>query len=126
MIQKLQQVHSLNIVSKYWRHIQQGSKTVEGRIYDGVCAKIQSNDFIQFCMNEQPTRSLTCKVLKVHKFKSFESMLKTMGTKNCLPDIESIEEGIKIYRSFPSYATKEKTHGVVAFSIVHLPHPKLK
>ena len=55
-------------------------------------------------------------VTSVHWYRSFERMLTIEKVHNCLPTVRSVQDGCKIYRSFPG-SYREKTHGVLAFRI---------
>ena len=59
---------------------------------------------------------LRVRVLSIHKYDSYEDMLKVEGLKNCLPTATSVTEGCNIYRSFPG-AYQERKRGVLAFRI---------
>ena len=62
---------------------------------------------------------LRVRVLSVHKYDSYEVMLKVEGLQNCLPTTTSVTEGCNIYRSFPG-AYMERKNGVLAFRITNL------
>ena len=59
---------------------------------------------------------LRVRVLSMHKYASYENMLKVEGLQNCLPTVTSATEGCNIYRSFPG-AYMERKRGVLAFRI---------
>jgi len=61
-------------------------------------------------------KTLQVYVTSVHWYRSFERMLTMEKLHNCLPTVKSVEDGCKIYRSFPG-SYREKTHGVLAFRI---------
>ncbi len=122
---RIRAFHSLSLMNKYWLQIENGKKTVEGRIFDGIARHIRAQDIIQFSMNNDPAKNLFCKVTKADKFDTFEEMLRVLGLGKCLPDVKSIEEGVAIYHSFSNYAEREKKFGVVGFSIEHLPDFKI-
>lgn len=62
-------------------------------------------------------RWIHAEILRLSKYDSFLSMLKTEGLQNCLPGIGSLEDGVQIYHSFPDYKTRESAYGVLAIAI---------
>ncbi len=53
-------------------------------------------------------------------------MLEKEGLKNMLPQAKSIEEGVKIYRKFPTFAEKENKFGAYAIEVKFIDLEKLK
>jgi ASC-1-like (ASCH) protein len=109
--------HSLLIQAQFLDFIDQGFKTVEGRLGSDKYSLVKPGDIFEFVTVEDETRRLRCVVLQVFKYMSFQNMLESQGLKKCLPHIDSIDEGVKVYRSFPGYAEGEKTYGAFAFHI---------
>ncbi|WP_457614510.1 HisA/HisF-related TIM barrel protein [Methanopyrus sp.] len=103
-------VHHMGLEEEYLNLIKEGRKTVEGRVKDDKRARIKPGDKILF------NRRLLVKVVDVREYDSFEEMLREEGLKNVLPNVNSIEEGIEIYRRFYS-SGKEKMFGVLAIEI---------
>jgi hypothetical protein len=59
---------------------------------------------------------LLLEVQDVHRYTSFSEMLKVEGLAKVLPGVESIEEGVQVYRNFYS-EEKERMNGVVAIRV---------
>lgn len=98
----------------YLRPIIDGRKTIEGRINNGPFQKLKEGNFIRFfCQNTEAY----CQVTKVNKYSSFAEMLQQEGVKPCLPDVNSLQEGIRIYDAIPGYAEKANRCGVLAIHI---------
>lgn len=98
----------------YLRPIIDGRKTIEGRINNGPFKKLQEGHFIRFhCQNTEAY----CQVTKVNRYSSFAEMLQKEGVKPCLPDVPSLQEGIRIYDNIPGYADKARQFGVLAIHI---------
>ncbi len=94
----------------YLRAIAEGRKKVEGRLYDEKRQGIRPGDTILF------ENRLMCVVKDVRTYSSFREMLEREGLENVLPGMESIEEGVKVYRRF--YPEEdEKRYGVVAIEV---------
>ena len=105
---------TFNIQQKYLEAIQEGTKTVEGRIYRGRYTKVAPGDKVCFLSG---SIKVLCRVLSVNKYSKFEQMLEKEGVNRCLPGIYNTKEGIRIYYSFGNYKELEKQYGVVAFKI---------
>ncbi len=108
--------HEVLIQKKYFDLIKSGKKTVEGRINDVPYKKISLGDVILF-KDETNQSLLRCRVLERHYYSSFREMLIEETLAKCLPDVGSVSEGERIYRSFPQYAEREKLCGAIAFLI---------
>ncbi|WP_456481333.1 HisA/HisF-related TIM barrel protein [Methanopyrus sp.] len=103
-------VHHMGLEEEYLELIKEGKKTVEGRVKDDKRTRIKPGDKILF------NRRLLVKVVDVREYDSFEEMLREEGLENVLPNVDSIEEGVEIYRRFYS-SGKEKMFGVLAIEI---------
>jgi ASC-1-like (ASCH) protein len=94
--------------------IKNGSKTIEGRINSGFFKTLKSGQTVKFFSKEG---NVTCKIVKIAFYKSFKEMLETEGFKNCIPEVNSLEDAVKIYDSIPGYSFKANKFGVLA---IHL------
>jgi len=106
--------HSVTLKQQYIRQIKNGSKTVEGRINSGMFLKFRAGDEVRFFCN---TDEVTCRVTKITSYNSFRDMLEATGVENCLADVRSLEEGVRIYDNIPGYAAKARQFGVLAIHI---------
>lgn len=111
MIVKLQ----LKIVRRYFEWILKGVKTVEGRLKKPGVASLKPGDIIEFIT--EPWSTAKAQVTYVKEYKSFKEMLLDQGVKNCLPDLSDLEEGVRVYHSFPGYQESESHFGVIAIGI---------
>lgn len=102
--------HRLPLQSRYEQMIRQGHKTIEGRVFKGVAAKIKPGDIVVF-------GSAKCIVREIYTYGSFEEMLIDCGLDHVLPRCPSIQQGVQVYYGFPGYRQAEAQHGVVAFCI---------
>ncbi len=109
--------HSFPLKKQYLDLIKSGRKTVEGRIATTTFLSIHAGDSIEFFSN---TDRVLCKVSGVGRYPSFREMLSKVGTENCLPGTRSLEEGVRIYDSIPSYAEKSARFGVLALHITKI------
>ncbi|XP_010463786.1 PREDICTED: uncharacterized protein LOC104744426 isoform X2 [Camelina sativa] len=100
----------LHVQEPYFTQLKDGLKTVEGRCAVGDYMRISSGAFILF------NKCLLLEVQDVHHYTSFSEMLRLEGLAKVLPGVESIEEGVKVYRNFYS-EEKERLNGVVAIRV---------
>lgn len=100
----------------YFSFIKEGVKTIEGRLLKGLYQELKIGDEIQVYNNEE-TESVLVKVLALRKYTSFQEMLEKEESKKILPDADSIEQGLEIYRKFYS-PEQENQFGVLAIEVV--------
>jgi len=99
---------------QYIHMIQKGSKTVEGRINNGMFKSYKKDDLVRFFCQQD---DVTCKIEDAVPYKSFEEMLTAEGVGCCIPGIYKVSEGVRLYHQIPGYEQKAKQHGVVAFRL---------
>jgi ASC-1-like (ASCH) protein len=104
-----------NIRPQYFDLIQNGKKTIEGRIATKEILSLKVGENIVFLSEEKEPMKCVVKSLRVYH--SFELMIEKEGIEKVLPGIKTIEEGVALYRSFPNYEEREKMFGVVAIEI---------
>ena len=107
-------VHQLGVQSSYLRMIRSGKKNVEGRIAKSKYGSFRPGDTLEFRSEDE---ILVTKIVELKHFSSFEQMLNHYGVQACLPDLDSVEEAVKVYRSFPNYAEQESIYGVMGIKI---------
>ncbi|ASJ05551.1 ASCH domain-containing protein [Thermococcus barossii] len=100
----------MGLQEEYLRAIAEGRKRIEGRLYDEKRQAIRPGDEIVF------ENKLVCVVKDLRVYPSFREMLEREGIENVLPGVESIEEGVRVYRRFYS-EEKERKYGVVAIEV---------
>jgi ASC-1-like (ASCH) protein len=99
----------------YYTFLKKGLKTIEGRVKNGKYRLVKKGDHI-VVHNSTETDSTEVIVERVAYYPSFEEMLKMEPIKKILPDVETVEDGIEVYRKF--YMEKEeKKYGVVAIEV---------
>lgn len=112
-------VVNINIKQRWFNYIQSGEKTVEGRIAKGFVAKLKVGDTINFLSKDSNDNDIQIskRVIYLNKYKSFKDMLTNEGLENCLPRFNSIDDGVRLYHSFPGYRENERNHGVMAIGL---------
>ncbi|XP_002987745.2 uncharacterized protein LOC9651814 [Selaginella moellendorffii] len=99
----------LHVQDRFLSQLRDGSKIVEGRCATGFYSRIRPGDYLLF------NGVLIMETKDVRAYESFQDMLETEGLENVLPGIESVEEGIGIYRGF--YSRETEALGVLALHV---------
>jgi len=97
--------------------VQSGRKTVEGRLNKPELHSLKVGERIRFQREKQPQNFVNVKVIYLRTYPTFREMLDREGLHSCFPDVKSLEEGVRLYHSFPSYYEKEKFYGALAIGI---------
>lgn len=113
----------LSIQDKYFKLLQQGRKTVEGRVNMPDMRQVQARDRLLFVTPKQ--HSLMCKVQRVTTYSNFSQMLVAEGVGNMLPGLhvtsgaanDLLAKAVALYRHFPGYAKQVKRYGALAFAV---------
>ncbi|KAI7728206.1 hypothetical protein M8C21_012898 [Ambrosia artemisiifolia] len=110
LIKMLQTVEfELHVQEPFFSQLKDGHKTIEGRCA-GPLNRIKSGSLILF------NKCLLLQVEDVHYYASFSDMLAAEGLDKVLPGVETIKEGVQIYRKFYS-EEREKSNGVLAIIV---------
>lgn len=99
-----------NISEPWFSLIKVGLKTVEGRLNKGDFASLIKGDCIKFVNTEELgfMRNYTIKITSIHKYTSFKEYLEKEKLEKCLPGIDTIEDGVKVYYKYYSKEEEEK------------------
>ena len=101
-------------VSEPWfGYIKSGKKTVEGRKNTGDFEKMQSGDIVKWIHSDE---YVLTKIVSKKVYKTFKEYLETEGLSNCLPGIDTIEDGIKVYYKYYTPEDEAK-YGVIAIKL---------
>ena len=106
-------IYEKDVTEPWFSYIVDIKKTVEGRLNKGDWTHMEFGDQIVWKSPGWSCRSL---VIKAVEYDSFEEYLKAEGLEKTLPGVETIEEGIDVYRQFYSVEDEQK-YGVIA---IHL------
>ncbi len=113
-------MRSLRIISNkklpFLQYIQSGKKKAEGRIAINFVKSFKTGDLLKL---ENSSEYAVCEITYLNFYSDFEEMLTSEGLKNMLPFADSLEEGIKIYKSFPG-AKRVNELGCCAIGIKHI------
>ncbi|CAJ2661035.1 unnamed protein product [Trifolium pratense] len=104
----------LHVQEPFFTQLKDGLKTIEGRCASDKYNRIELGNLILL------NKSVVFEVQGVRRYPSFFNMLETENLGEVLPGVESVEEGVKIYRRFYT-EEKEQTNGVLAITVSKLP-----
>lgn len=99
----------------YFTFIKNGQKTFEGRIRKGWYRLVKPGDHI-IIYNEEETDSIEVLVKSARPYVSMREMIENEPLKKLLPDVETIEQGIKVFKRFYT-EEQEREFGAVAIEI---------
>lgn len=108
---------TLRLQAHFLTQVTLGKKTVEGRIFKPKYAHLSLGQTIRFEENDHPNRFVDVRIAHLNKYSSFRNMLIKERLENCLPGVNSIEEGVQVYHSIPDYMKEEREFGVLAMGI---------
>ena len=80
---KIKMIHVMKLHSTPFEMIQSGRKTIELRLHDEKRRLISIGDEIKFVSLSDPTISLNCRVIALHKFDSFENLYDSLPLLKC-------------------------------------------
>ncbi|MBS0648792.1 MAG: ASCH domain-containing protein [Verrucomicrobia bacterium] len=101
----------------YFSMVQSGRKTVEGRLNKPDLHNLKVGERIRFQRENEVKHFVDVRVISLRQYPTFREMLKREGLNRCLPDVKTVEEGVQIYHSFPSYRENEMLYGALAIGI---------
>ena len=92
-------------------------KTVEGRLNKEDWIHMNVDDIIQFTNKERGVeKKFSVKIVKICHYDTFRLYLEEAGLKNCLPGVDTIEQGLDIYYKIYSIEDEMK-YKVKAFHL---------
>lgn len=102
----------------YFDYILHGRKLYETRIYDKKRKGIKLLDKVKFVDKSNKKRTFNALITELSYFDNFKNALTDVGIKKVLPNAKSLENGIKIYNSFPhgeggTFKDAAKKYGVL-------------
>ncbi len=98
--------------------IQLGIKKCEGRLNKGDFSMMKKGDYIKFQNNDFGfDREFRVKITSIHNYNSFEEYLQKETLSKCLPTIDTIDNGVAIYRKYYKKEDEEK-YKIIAIRII--------
>lgn len=109
--------HTMNLNPKPFEMISEGRKTIELRLNDEKRRLIQEGDEIEFISVSDSGKRLNCKVIRLHRFPSFEELYKSLPLKECGYTEENISRADPV--DMEKYYSRERQaeYGVLGIEI---------
>jgi ASC-1-like (ASCH) protein len=108
----------LTISEPWFSLIENGQKSVEGRLFKGIFTQFRVNDTIRFINKwNGKEKSLTVKITKLTKYPNFGDLLFNEKLYKVLPGFPNIKCGIVLYDRLYSSFNEIKEHGTLAIEI---------
>ncbi len=109
--------HVMNLHSAPFEMIRSGRKTIELRLYDEKRRLISVGDEIEFVNSSDSATSLSCRVIALHRFDSFEDLYAALPLLQCGYTENDIltasPNDMDVYYS----KEKQKEYGVIGIEI---------
>jgi len=94
-------IYEKNLSEPWFSLIKFRIKTVEGRLNRGDFANMQIGDIIIFTNNELDfERKFQIEIKNILYYDNFQTYLENESLDRCLPTIDTIENGLKIYYKY--------------------------
>ncbi|XP_019436532.1 PREDICTED: uncharacterized protein LOC109342923 isoform X1 [Lupinus angustifolius] len=100
----------IHVQEPFFSQLKDGLKTIEGRCASGKYRRIELGNLILV------NKSVVFEVQGLRKYPTFYDMLEAESLEKVLPGVESVEEGVKVYRRFYT-EEKEQENGVLAIIV---------
>ncbi len=116
-IKKNHKMITKNVSEPWFSLIKLELKTIEGRLNKGDFKNLRINDIISWTNDDLGFhREFKTRIIGKKQYDNFESYLLNEGLNQCLPCIDNIEDGLKVYFK---YYTKEqeKEYGILALEL---------
>ncbi len=99
---------------RVYEALRKGEKSVETRAMSDEYGEIKVGDWLVFNCGKD---SLEKEVGEVKHFKSLRELLDNYGFEEIMPFVESEEEALKVWESFPGYKERIAKGGMLAFEL---------
>lgn len=111
-------IHTLNLSPQPFAMIENGSKTIELRLWDEKRSQIRVGDTLRFVHTDDSARTLTARVTALHRFPNFAALYAALPLEKCgyLPaEVATASPAdMNVYYS----TEKQAAYGVVGIEIV--------
>ena len=98
-----------NLSEPWFSLIKLKLKKYEGRLNKGDSANMKKGDILIFENNDFGfLRVIRCEIRSVKKYDTFRSFIEDKTLKKCLPSIDTIDNGVKIYYKYYTKQDEEK------------------
>jgi ASC-1-like (ASCH) protein len=93
--------YTKNVSEPWFSLIKLGLKRCEGRLNKGDFSKMKKGDYIIFENNDfNFPRKCKCIITSINDYNTFKTYLENETLDKCLPGIDTITNGVKIYHNY--------------------------
>ena len=103
-----------HIAEPWFSRIKEGRKELEGRLKRFDFEIISTGDLIEFYNTDGET--CVVRVINITSYDTFTALLESGGLEKALPGVNTIEEGLQVYREFYGHQDEVK-YGVIGLHI---------
>jgi ASC-1-like (ASCH) protein len=105
--------HKISVQDPWFTFIKHGEKKAEGRLAKGFFTTLKEGDVVTWFKGDD---NVVTTIDKIVAYSSFHDMLNGEGLSNVLPGINSLEDGVAVYRKFYKLEDEERL-GVLAIRV---------
>ena len=109
------EIKEIHVSEPWFTYIKNNKKRIEGRLNKGSFSELKKKQIIRF-FNKDLNEKFDAKIVNIVKYKSFEEYLTQEGLKRTLPNINTIQDGVSIYRQYYSL-DDENRFGILAIYV---------
>lgn len=109
--------HTMKLHEQPYKLIMDGVKTIELRLYDDKRKKISVGDEIEFVNFMDCSVSLSCTVVALHRFSSFEELYQTLPLLKCGYTQEDIASASPHDMDLYYSKDEQKAYGVIGIEV---------
>ena len=99
--------HTMNLKKIWFDYINNGDKTIEGRLYDDKRKELNVGDTIKFINGED---SFTKEITKLETFDSFNDAVTEENYKKLIPNANNRDEALKVYTDIYDSIIEKNNH----------------
>lgn len=113
-------VWNITLNSPWYEYVRDGYKKYEGRCDWKQVKEYVVGDLINVSHHTDSTREqYQIQIVKIHKYKNFEEGLRNLNLNQVLPGVQTVEEGIEIYKKYYKLSTQNE-HGICMIEILKI------
>ena len=105
----------LHLQDQYFKAVQDGTKTIEGRLAKEKYRSLKAGEKITFIADSGETLMKTIEA--IHIFPTFKDAFRVLKYQDAVPGIDNMENAVKVYESFYPMEEQQK-YNVVFLKLI--------
>lgn len=110
-------LHNMKLQAVPFEKIENGSKTIELRLYDEKRKLLNVGDIIEFINIEDTTKKIRVEIIALHKFESFAQLYRSLPLEKCGYNQEELITAHSSDMNFYYSIEEQKKYGVIGIEI---------